>query len=368
MSVESKTKLLPLESLRGIAALVVALLHFQIAKSFFNENFLVKNGDLMVDLFFVLSGFVIAYNYSGKIGNISELLSFQKKRFWRLYPLHVVTLFAFIAIEISRYYVGIINPASVLKPAFENSGFWAFISNLFLLQSFTGHSGSFNGPSWSISVEFYVYVVFGLFSLLNLKLARRTFIVFLIIIASCGMLLTIRPESPLDVPHSALFARCMYSFFLGVFFYLIQGLIPFRGSTFVSLLFLLGSGYLIFEFAKTPYEWLIPIFLGMTICFISTLNPQNWLYKLLSFKPTVWLGKVSYSIYLIHGIVWAVIGAIVKFVFGNSGEVIHGVRYFTFPFYTSIGIHIMSIMFLLMVSSLTWKYIEVRFNYGKRIK
>jgi peptidoglycan/LPS O-acetylase OafA/YrhL len=82
----------------------------------------------------------------------------------------------------------------------------------------------------------------------------------------------------------------------------------------------------------------------------------------------VWLGKISYSIYLIHGIVWAIIGAFVKFILGNTGEVVNGVRYFKFSYYVSIGIHILSIMVLLFVSNLTWKFIEVKFNFGKQIK
>ncbi len=236
----------------------------------------------MVDLFFVISGFVIAYNYSDKIRSFTDLLTFQKRRFWRLNPLHVVTLFAFVAIQISRYFAGIFNPESILKPAFENSGFWAFISNLLFLQSFTGHSGSFNAPSWSISVEFYVYMLFGLISLINLNTTSKILIVILTIIFTCFTLISAHPESPLAVPKSALFIQCIYSFFIGVFFYLIQGIIPFKGNSFISLFFLLGSGFMIFEFGNTPYEWIIPIFFGAFIFFISTLDTLSWLYRILS--------------------------------------------------------------------------------------
>ena len=56
-----KTKLNHLESLRGIAAITVVLFHWEV-NSILNNNF-TKNGWIMVDFFFVLSGFIIAYNY-----------------------------------------------------------------------------------------------------------------------------------------------------------------------------------------------------------------------------------------------------------------------------------------------------------------
>ena len=64
-------KILYLESLRGIAAISVALHHFSI-NSILQNNYYVKNSYLMVDFFFVLSGFVIAYNYMDKLTNIKN--------------------------------------------------------------------------------------------------------------------------------------------------------------------------------------------------------------------------------------------------------------------------------------------------------
>ena len=61
-----KDKIYFLESLRGIAAISVALFHFQ-TESFLTNNIFIRNSWLMVDFFFVLSGFVIAYNYQSKI-------------------------------------------------------------------------------------------------------------------------------------------------------------------------------------------------------------------------------------------------------------------------------------------------------------
>jgi peptidoglycan/LPS O-acetylase OafA/YrhL len=95
------SKIYQLESLRGIAAVMVVLYHcagrakFEIA---FANNFY-----LFVDFFFVLSGFVIALNYSGKIDTKNDFFDFQFKRFLRLYPLHFAMLVVFLFLEIFKY-------------------------------------------------------------------------------------------------------------------------------------------------------------------------------------------------------------------------------------------------------------------------
>ena len=79
-----KDKYLALESLRGGAAISVAIHHFYIG-SHFNVAFTMYAW-LMVDFFFVLSGFVIALNYQDRIKTFENLKAFQFKRFLRLYP------------------------------------------------------------------------------------------------------------------------------------------------------------------------------------------------------------------------------------------------------------------------------------------
>src|ERR1039457_3262386 len=87
-----------LDGLRGIAALLVVLLHVEWHNHLTGTRF-VRNGYLSVDLFFILSGFVIAANYSAQIVDIPTSLRFLGLRFFRLYPLHIVMLGAFICLE-----------------------------------------------------------------------------------------------------------------------------------------------------------------------------------------------------------------------------------------------------------------------------
>src|SRR5215469_8721063 len=113
-------KILPLESLRGIAALCVALHHVH-TQSPLTENAFIAHANLMVDLFFVLSGYVIAHSYVDRLTTVSAVVAFQRKRFWRLYPLHLVMFAVFVGIETSRLlYVHLTKVTLPLAPFSQN--------------------------------------------------------------------------------------------------------------------------------------------------------------------------------------------------------------------------------------------------------
>ena len=90
----SNNKIIQLESLRGIAACMIVLAHLPKWNEGMNINF-INNCYLMVDLFFVLSGFVIYNAYIGKLNEIKDLYKFIYLRFSRLYPVHLIFLILF---------------------------------------------------------------------------------------------------------------------------------------------------------------------------------------------------------------------------------------------------------------------------------
>lgn len=81
--------LFALETFRGIFALTIVLHHLKVNTFIYESNY-VQNGGLVVDFFFVLSGFIIAYNYSGKINTKQELIDFQKKKILQIIPITFV--------------------------------------------------------------------------------------------------------------------------------------------------------------------------------------------------------------------------------------------------------------------------------------
>ena len=81
------SKILQLQSLRGILCLIVVFVHFTPY-----ENLLIHNhylAGIAVITFFILSGYVLTLNYLYRINSIDNLKIFFKKRFFRLYPLHL---------------------------------------------------------------------------------------------------------------------------------------------------------------------------------------------------------------------------------------------------------------------------------------
>src|SRR6478672_10331259 len=84
-------RLSTLDGLRGLAALLVVFYHIEWPNHLTNNNF-VGNGYLAVDLFFILSGFVIFQNYAIRISSINDFRNFICLRFFRVYPLHFAIL------------------------------------------------------------------------------------------------------------------------------------------------------------------------------------------------------------------------------------------------------------------------------------
>ncbi|MEN4753394.1 acyltransferase [Pseudomonas sp. Ps21-P2] len=156
---QEMTRFHALDSMRGISAIAIVLYHTHLVGSITEWKFF-ANADLLVEFFFVLSGFVMAHAYGSKRGR--DLSHFLISRTFRLLPLHAFMLAVFIGLEVLKYaaykqgfsfnqtpFTGIYAPSQILP-------------NLMLLQSWTRltENLSFNTASWSISIEYWTYMVF----------------------------------------------------------------------------------------------------------------------------------------------------------------------------------------------------------------
>lgn len=304
-----------IESLRGMAALSVVLYHFDIG-SHFNVTF-VKNSWLMVDFFFVLSGFVIALNYVSRITSYKDLILFQKKRFWRLYPLHLLMLFLFVFIEIAKYFAEIQLGLVANTPAFSSNNLNAFIANLFLVQNWTLNNLTYNYPSWSISAEFYTYAIFGIFVLVAKgNLARFYLLAGLVITISCLVLF----ENGLNEGRIAGPMRCVASFFIGTLSYkafsILRKNFSFNNSIPSSLLFLVGIFcVIIFGSEKSGVTVLLPFIFSLIILSLVLTNDCALINKALNNYVLVYFGTISYGIYMIHALIWFIWLQFIKFFF-----------------------------------------------------
>ncbi|MEJ6122126.1 acyltransferase [Vibrio sp. 2-Bac 85] len=145
-----------LDSFRGLCAVAIVIHHLNIVGSI-SENVFFINADVFVDFFFVLSGFVLSVS-----NRDIQPRKFLISRVFRLFPLHIAMLIVFLCLELAKY-IGSTKGLHFSQVPFSGkNALDQIIPNLFLVQSWSEsfRHTSFNFPSWSISVELFLYMSF----------------------------------------------------------------------------------------------------------------------------------------------------------------------------------------------------------------
>jgi peptidoglycan/LPS O-acetylase OafA/YrhL len=306
----SRPKLAPLTSLRFIAAAMIVVGH---AYPLFGKGAIALYIPLSqgVSFFFVLSGFVLAYNYPS-LPTREDAGRFLVARFARVWPLHAATCVMWIVLV-------------------SGDGGWArLLVNLLLLQAWIPYKDwalSFNGVSWSLSVEFFFY---GMFPLLIALWARRWHV--LVAAEALVIALFVLASHRMALPASDDF---MGPGLLGVLYF----------NPMVRLLeFSVGIGIasLVRRFQKvdaslTRTQWLlleVAVILAAVFTLVAAadlggmrrtlgeaasyyfMREGLWLFwggivlvfalsrgplaELMTLPPMVFLGEISYALYLVH--------------------------------------------------------------------
>jgi peptidoglycan/LPS O-acetylase OafA/YrhL len=297
-----------LEGLRGIAALIVALFHAW--DSAVTSPSLVQHGWLFVDLFFVISGFVMSHAYRNNLTSKSDFGSFLIKRFGRLYPLHLITLIVFIFAEHLLQFAK--HVASQLgHPIGSNPANFSLVDvpSIFyrsLLLHGIGLKGdyNYNAPSWSISTEFWTYIVFGLSLWLmakNNRSTQRWTWGMLCVSGICVCL--VAGKTSLAILDGYAWSRCIYSFFLGALLPECRDkLSPRKTVTAWSQIAMLIISILLVIMAdeKSRLTFFVPLaFAALVLSLSFDTGPAHALF---ASKSAIFLGKISYSIYMTHSI------------------------------------------------------------------
>ena len=347
--------LLPLETFRGVFALVIVLHHLKINTFIHTSNF-IQNGGLVVDFFFVLSGFVIAYNYLGKINSKKEVILFQKKRFYRLYPLHLLTLLLFIFIEVLKLLaIKYTTLEPTYMPFISFNNYYSLVSNFFLLHGWYGWS--YNLPSWSISTEFYTYLIF---ALIVYKFVNQNRIFYLLIFLS--LVIFLLEHHGLESLKNFIYpTRCIYSFFIGVLTYYFFSQNHKTVNYILPLIFLILSLIFISKSHNLAmnYRYIYaPLFFAFTIFFTASLKKDNFYYKILSNKFFVYLGSISYGVYMIHfGVIWF-FRQISRFVYNINDKN----NILIFHTNTSLLLTIFILALIIFLSHISLHYFENKFR------
>jgi peptidoglycan/LPS O-acetylase OafA/YrhL len=287
----------PLTGVRFFLAIGVVFFHYQLLWVYPPEFAgLFNRARLGVDIFFILSGFILTHVYllSDKA---PDYRSFIAARFARIYPAHFIILMGMLALFVGAALIGV-----TLDPTHFN--LTGFLRTLFLIQSwFPSHTlTNWNGPSWSLSAEWFVYLIFPAFAWIALKLRERPLaiialavIIFVVIdffyMKATGIVLP-------DAEDNMGILRIMPEFLLGIgLYYLGQTLNPTKaqviGFVVAATAGLLGSMQLDMD------DRVIVAFAGPFILALA-LMAKAGVETFLSRPSLLFWGEASFALYLVH--------------------------------------------------------------------
>jgi peptidoglycan/LPS O-acetylase OafA/YrhL len=298
-----------LTALRGIAALLVAVFHFEMAAARFvpaSQTMFFERCYLMVDLFFIMSGFIMMHVYSNHFKNniqAKSLKNFFVARFARVYPLHLFSLLLLVVIV--RWVTNWGNPPIIFEQPSD------ILPNIFLLQSFgVSKIYNWNIPSWSISAEFAAYLLFPLIALsINKRKTVAVILSIILVVAAYYSIMYLLPRvNPLHpsipVPHNLNttfdygYLRGIAGFTAGILVYLLYESRVIRKAfshDIVSVVIIVA----VIMSMHFPINDGVTVFLFSLLVLSLTAN-NGKIANFCKRKTMQFLGNISYSIYLMQ--------------------------------------------------------------------
>jgi peptidoglycan/LPS O-acetylase OafA/YrhL len=284
-----------LTSIRGFAALWVVAMHFQLGMADVGYSVwpgLAHYGYAGVDIFFILSGFILTAVYRGL--EWRGVGAFLTRRVFRVYPMHLAVLAGMLLVWLDAYMrFGVHNDAQQLR--------WLPVCAL-LLQPFIYHRLMWNAVSWSISMELVCYLLFPI-AIMRLRHAALPILVAIILV--CGVVEHHLQVYDLYVWGDGAIARGVIGFGLGMALRLASERCPVPSARLASLLEWAGLAGIVVSasIGQGPY---IPLFAALLILGLS--YERGIVAWGLNARWCLWLGRISFSVYLIHeemiGLLW----------------------------------------------------------------
>ena len=295
-----------LTGIRGIAAWLVVFYHMRSAMLTLLPVDVIRvlaRGYLAVDLFFILSGFVLWYNYAPRLraGGMAEAGRFLWRRVARIWPLHIVLLGLFVVYALTLLALG------------RDASFYPFAElplHVLLMQNW-GFTPAlrWNDPSWSISTEMAAYLVFPLVVLAAKWERMPTAVLIAVGLCLAGAIALYfgahgQTSVGADISRFGL-GRCLFEFSLGNVMCLLW--LRWRDQRHAALAVLLaGAAFLAAAVVlRMPETVLVPIpFVAGLLALALGRGP---VVRLLGLPVLRYLGEISYATYLAHTFLFLVL-------------------------------------------------------------
>lgn len=293
-----------LDSWRGAAALMVVLFHAPVLHGIYHASWF-RNMAPILDLFFMLSGFVMALGFSDKTGNVRAFIAYVIRRAGRVWPLHLAMLALLLPAPLLSMMAGSDNPFWDWRSL---EGLWR---QVLIIQTWTPeHAFSWNFPAWTLSAEIFAYLLLGLIGLIARGVFVRAALICCVLAVSLGFFWNAMQASP-DYNVVSI-SRGVFGFFLGVGLYEIWRRWPLRSVVGANVLEVIAAAaavaVLLFHPSGAAY---FSIYIAFALLIYSFAGDRGFVSKLIINKPLAWLATMSFSMYMFHGVVvrWLLIAA-----------------------------------------------------------
>ena len=324
-----------LDALRGLAALSVVIFHCLISFELFHQaNYnevytsglmkffaesplrLLWAGKEAVLLFFVLSGFVLAIPFMNN--RVKSYKDYALKRFTRIYIPYICVMI--ISVILAMLFLDL-KPDLGLSSTYENR--WDHEVSLLALVSYVlmlnYDTANVNGVVWTLFHEMRISLIFPIimFFIMKFKGIKSAVFSFGFTIVAMFLFYGVAEIFPIEVVGQVI-DNFGDSFYYALFFVagallskyrdVITSALSSKSAVYRFILFIVAIMlisykwmYNFIDFSGTPLTDFIPG-IGILILFAVTLS-SSLMDRILTLKPLLWLGKISYSLYLTHVIV-----------------------------------------------------------------
>ena len=340
-----------LDGLRAVAIFGVIIYH---AKIYFTSEPFLKGGFLGVDLFFVISGYLMtSIIYEQSKNNNFSFKKFILKRIRRIFP--AILFICIVSLPFIYFHIMPKDLIEQIKSILSSIFFFSNFFYSYISQEYAAESSLLKPfiHTWSLSVEMQFYVILPLIIILVIKKDLslfKTFLILIIIFFICSLFSNIYFQ---DLNFYNSISR-LWEFLFGGLVYLIQkkNFKINQNNSFINSLIILSFFTIIFYFIIFDTDLFFKTWLLIPFVFCSGIliffKENNLMNKLFNLNLISYIGKISYSLYLTHFPIFA-FSRITDFTKGNFEKKIY------------LGI------LIILVSIILYKFIETPFRNQKKI-